>query len=263
MSSDRSLESFRPYTLTQTLNGHLRAVSYVKFSHDGRLLTSSSAEKTLLTYSLSSISNFDSTPPSPLQKFTGHEQGISDLATIRLWDVPTATSLKTLIGHTNYVFCINFNPQSNRIVSDTFNETIRIWDIKTGKCLKVLPAHSDLVTAIDFNRDGTMIVTSSYDGLYRILDASTPNGKFILVGTLDNTLRLWNYSTRKILKTYSGYTNSKYCISSTFSTRKVVQKLEGHRDPVISVASHPAKNIIASGALDNDRTMKIWTQEKE
>ncbi|KAK9220665.1 hypothetical protein WN944_009088 [Citrus x changshan-huyou] len=89
----------------------------------------------------------------------------------------------------------------------------------------------------------------------------------------------------KLRMTYTRHTNSKYCISSTFSVtngkyivsgyedscvylwevqaRKVVQKLEGHTDPVISVASHPTKNIIASGALDNDRTVKIWTQEQE
>lgn len=95
------------------------------------------------------------------------------------------------------------------IVSGSFDETVRVWDVKTGKCLKVLPAHSDPVTAVNFNRDGTLIVSSSYDGLCRIWDASTghcmktliddenppvsfvkfsPNGKFILVGTLDSTL---------------------------------------------------------------------------
>lgn len=222
---------FKPYTLTQTLTGHKRAISSVKFSSSGRLLASSSADKTLRTYCLSnSDSNADPTV-SPLQEFLGHEQGVSDLAfssdsrflvsasddkTLRLWDVQTGSLVKTLAGHTNYVFCVNFNPQSNMIVSGSFDETVRVWDVKSAKCLKVLPAHSDPVTSVDFNRDGSLIVSSSYDGLCRIWDAGTghcmktliddenppvsfvkfsPNGKFLLVGTLDNTLVSLSYSS--------------------------------------------------------------------
>ncbi|VVA27074.1 Hypothetical predicted protein [Prunus dulcis] len=238
MSKDPS-ESYKPYTLCETLTGHKSAISGVKFSSDGRLLGSSSADKTIRTYSLTFSDDSSSSTPtiSAAQTFEGHSQGVSDLAfsadsrfmvsasddkTLRLWDVATGQVIKTLHGHTNYVFCANFNPQSNMIVSGSFDETVRIWDVKTGKCLKVLPAHSDPVTAVDFNRDGSIIVSSSYDGLCRTWDASTghctktliddenppvsfvkfaPNGKYILVGTLDDTLalELFNWEMSKDL----------------------------------------------------------------
>ncbi|XLT30134.1 hypothetical protein HN873_061426 [Arachis hypogaea] len=96
------------------------------------------------------------------------------------------------------------NPHTQSKIMTEPSESFKPY---SGKCLKVLLAHSDPVTAIDFNRDGSHIVSS------RIWDASTghcmktliddenppvsfvkfsPNGKFILVGTLDNTLVIFN-----------------------------------------------------------------------
>ena len=96
-----------------------------------------------------------------------------------------------------------------------------------------------------------------------------------------NVQRLWNYTTGKFLKTYTGHTNSKYCIFATFSVtngkyivsgsenscvylwdleaRNIIQKIEGHTDTVLSVSCHPTENKIASGSLD--RTIRIWVQE--
>lgn len=90
----------------------------------------------------------------------------SDDKTLKIWELSSGKCLKTLKGHSNYVFCCNFNPQSNLIVSGSFDESVRIWDVRTGKCLKTLPAHSDPVSAVHFNRDGSLIVSSSYDGLW-------------------------------------------------------------------------------------------------
>ncbi|XP_051980310.1 protein will die slowly-like [Xyrauchen texanus] len=84
--------------------------------------------------------------------------------TLKIWEM-RVKCLKTLKGYRNYVFCCNFNPQSNLVVSGCFDECVRIWDVKTRKCLKTLPAHSDPVSAVHFNRDGSLIVFSSYDGL--------------------------------------------------------------------------------------------------
>jgi len=39
---------------------------------------------------------------------------------------------KKYSGHTNYVFCVNYNPQSTLIASGSFDETVKIWDAKTG-----------------------------------------------------------------------------------------------------------------------------------
>ncbi|KAG6527059.1 hypothetical protein ZIOFF_009152 [Zingiber officinale] len=322
----------QPYALHRTLNGHEHAVSSVKFSPDGTLLASASADKILRVWSTSDF--------SLRAELSGHEEGISDLSfsadarqlcsssddfTVRIWDLETATAVKTLSGHTDYAFCCSFNPQSDLIASGSFDETVRVWEVRSGKCLRVLPAHSDAVTAVDFNRDGGLIISGSYDGMCRIWDSAnghcittlvedksppvsfakfSPNGKFVLAATLDSTLlvldlkvnsgaidafqilslalKLWNFSTGKILKTYTGHVNSNFCIPSTFSitngkyivsgsednivylwdlqTRKVVQKLEGHTDIVIAVTCHPSENMIASGALDKDKTVKIWVQ---
>src|SRR5271156_852526 len=82
------------------------------------------------------------------------------------------------------------------IVSSSYDGLCRIWDTSSGMCLKTL---------IDDDNPPVSFVKFS------------PNGKYILAATLDNTLKLWDYSKGKSLKLYTGHKNEKYCIFANFS----------------------------------------------
>lgn len=63
----------------------------------------------------------------------------SDDKTLKLWDISTGTCLRTLSGHSNFVFSCCFSPANNVLVSGSFDETVRLWDYREGRCLKVAP----------------------------------------------------------------------------------------------------------------------------
>ena len=268
---------------------------------------------------------------NPVSTLLGHSRGInevcwskggdpfcvtaSDDKTLRLWDAQTGDALVEFRGHDNFVFCCQFNGPSNLLVSGSFDETVKLWDVRSGECVSTLPAHSDPVTAVSFNRDGSCVVSASHDGLIRIWDVCTgeclktifasgnppvshvtysPNGKYVLAGTLDSTLRLWPMTVSgksKCAKTYTSefHTNTKYCIVSRFlvsrpkrrqcivtgsesghvilydiQSRKVHQLLEQvHTDVVLAVDTHDEKELLASGGMSKDRTVRFWAPMRE
>lgn len=95
----------------------------------------------------------------------------------------------------------------------------KLCNFATGKFLKVYSGH--------VNRQ--YCIQSAF---------SVTNGKYIVSGSEDNCVYIWDLQGRNIL-----------------------QKLEGHTDTVISVSCHPTENKIASGGLHNDRTVRLWVQD--
>lgn len=102
-----------------------------------------------------------------VRNLTGHSKGLSDIAwssdsvflasasddtTIRIWTVDTVRlvsslrildrlfypskqglTTKILKGHTSYVFCVNYNSISDKLVSGCCDGDIKIWDVTKGE----------------------------------------------------------------------------------------------------------------------------------
>ena len=70
----------------------------------------------------------------------------------------------------------------------------------------------------------------------------SPNGRFVLAHNLDNSIRLWDYKTGQVKKTYQGHKNSGYSIGGAFGILSDAgdgdeDGIQKQRDPFVASAS--------------------------
>jgi WD40 repeat protein len=114
----------------------------------------------------------------------------SDDATVRMWQLSTGRSLRTLTGHTGQVHCVAVSPDGRWIASGGSDRTVRLWNLQNGRLVRTLGGwfggHSQGVFAIAFH----------------------PDRKRLVSGSADQTVRLWAISSGKELRTLTGYSHT-------------------------------------------------------
>lgn len=268
--------------LVKAFHGHTDDVLSVEFSHDGRRLLTSSYDKTA-----------------------------------RLWDVETGQLLRTYIGHNWWVWSAQFSPDESQIVTASQDGTAMIWNTATGASKPFMGHKGPVYTAV-FSPDGKFVVSGGYDDRVLIWDpvsdaqplkiadliagngataaakfralvghsapvhtvALSRDGKLVLSGSNDNSIKLWDFKTGKLIKTLRGHagwvdsavfspdgdsvlsgshdTDIKLWSIKGYEEVRVLQGrlLAGHQDAVLSVAcSRDGKRVVTSS---RDRTAKLW-----
>ena len=81
--------------------------------------------------------------------------------TLRLWDLATGETLRTLEGHTCSVSAVAVLADGSRALSGSWDNTLRLWDLATGETLRTLEGHTDRVSAVAVLADGSRALSGS------------------------------------------------------------------------------------------------------
>jgi serine/threonine protein kinase/WD40 repeat protein/tetratricopeptide (TPR) repeat protein len=69
----------------------------------------------------------------------------ADPRAIQLWDIPSGTLLRTLVGHKSVGICCAFDAAGQWLASDDWQATLRLWELTSGRQLLSFPAGADLL----------------------------------------------------------------------------------------------------------------------
>lgn len=168
------------------------------------------------------------------------------------------------------------------------------WNLTEGKEESVWGAHKGAINALVADREGT-VFSASEDGSIKVWVNGKPiktftghsaainalalskDGKFLVSGSADKTVKLWEVATGRVRKTFVGHTGSVSGVAIAPDTRWIVSGSEdrtirfwdvaagkerqnlGHGDRVKRIALAPDGSWISSTCYDH--TVRLWPIE--
>jgi WD40 repeat protein len=257
------------------LEGHTDSVTCVAFSPDGQHIISGSRDQTL-----------------------------------RLWEVASRCEISCFKGHTSSVNAVAFSPHGRIIVSGSSDGTLGVWEAASGRKVARLQGHAGPVNAVTFSRDGQYLVSGSSDKTLRLWEtprrpniarfegrtgsvkaiafiarfsghtdavkavAFSPDGRIIVSGSNDMSIRLWETASGREIARFEDHTSAVNSVACSLDGRYIVsgsddktlrlwegaiydsRRLEDQASDAQAIAFSPDSRHIVSGS--GDGTLLLW-----
>ncbi|KAM0937803.1 putative transcription factor WD40-like family [Dioscorea sansibarensis] len=216
--------------LKNTLIKHKGPIFSLKWNKKGDCLLSGSVDKTAIvwdtkTWECKQQFEFHSAPTLDVDWRNNNSFATcSTDSMIYICKIGETRPIKAFSGHQGEVNAIKWDPTGSLLASCSDDGTAKIWSMKQDKCLHDLKEHIKEIYTIRWSPTGQ--------------GTNNPNRQLVLASaSFDSTIKLWDVERGSLL--YS---------------------LNGHRQPVYSVAFSPNAEYLASGSLD--QCVHIWSMKE-
>ena len=138
--------------------------------------------------------------------------GCSDKV-VRIWDAKTGRLVDVLKGHTDALPSVVFTADGMGLVSGSIDRTVKRWDLTAVVERLRLSSHADPLPSIDTkptNRSAKRGSVCTLDFIghknYVWCVTASPDGQWVVSGSEDRDVRIWNSSTAEPLVLLRGHT---------------------------------------------------------
>src|SRR5262249_42796647 len=120
--------------------------------------------------------------------------------------------LSRMQGHVEPVRCLAFSPDGQRLVSGSggVERTARVWDVAQGQEVVTLRLYEDRWHNV-YSHEGAVICL-----------AYSPDGRRIVSGSDDQTVRVWDATSGELLACLRGHVGAVSCVTFGGDGRLVI-----------------------------------------
>ena len=165
------------------------------------------------------------------------------------WSLPEGAKARLGKGGINDITC----SQDGALFAVASKIGIWIYDVQTSKELALLTGHKGRINSISFSPDGRILVSGSHDNTVRLWDMDTQTEVGTLEGHTENVLSV---SFSPDGRTLASRGDDNTLRLWDLDTQTQIHTLEGHTGSVESVSFSPDGQILASGG--NDDIVRLW-----
>ncbi|XP_053200248.1 eukaryotic translation initiation factor 3 subunit I-like [Panonychus citri] len=216
------------------LQGHERAITQIKYNHDGDLLFSCAKD-----------------------------------ANPNVWYSVNGERLGTLDGHAGVVWTIDCNWDSTKVVTGSGDNSLNLWDLEYGKVLSKF-ASKNGIRVVGFSNSGKQIFfttdkTMNLPSQLRILDINDPDqfkgNSYVFsiadMGVSKPTAALWGPLDESIITGHENGTIIKWDLRTTTSSLQEVPEV--HRGQINDMQYNNDQTMLITASKDT--TSKIFDTE--